>query len=463
MSLLHAVRIASSALLVLGLFLGVAAAQIPATDDSYTSSSSPSNNYGSQSSLDVIGPGVNSYIRFDLTALPAGLTGSNVGKATVRLNVDGVTSSGTFDVYEVTKSWAEGTITYNNAPPLGAKVTSGVMIPTSKRNFIDVDVTQAMQDWLNGVQGNYGIALVPSSGSSISVSFDSKENTSTSHDPELTVSLISAGPQGPAGPAGQQGPAGATGPAGAAGPQGAAGAPGSVGPTGAQGSQGLQGAQGAVGPQGPVGINNRGAWSQSNSYNVTDAVTDAGSFWLAVAATSANTASPNTSCEPSQPACAVDWQLLASALPSLNTLNGLPCSIGSTAGTVALGFAGNGVVTLTCNPPPPPPPPNANCSTAVNLLSTLSSGSSAFVSGDLTPAGYSEWYVFTWLNSSQATLTLTGGSGLQFDVDTSCAGTTVVSAATGAATLTTSGTYYLRIYGANSSVTGAWTMSVAVQ
>jgi hypothetical protein len=54
----------------------------------------------------------------------------------------------------------EGTITYSNAPPLGTKVSSGVMIPTSKRNFIDVDVTQAVQDWLGGTQANYGIALV---------------------------------------------------------------------------------------------------------------------------------------------------------------------------------------------------------------------------------------------------------------------------------------------------------------
>lgn len=194
----RALRMGLYAALFLGLFLGLAAAQIPATDDSYTASSNPNSNYGSQSMLDVIGPGVNSYVRFDLTALPAGLTGSNVSKATVRLNVNGVTTSGTFDVYEVTKSWTEGSITYNNAPVLGTKVNSAVMIPTSKRNFIDVDVTQALQDWLNGVQGNYGIALVPTSGSSISVSFDSKENTSTSHDPELTVSLISAGPPGQA-------------------------------------------------------------------------------------------------------------------------------------------------------------------------------------------------------------------------------------------------------------------------
>src|SRR5437868_8108099 len=117
-----------------GLYLGVASAQIPATDDSYTASSSPGSNYGTQSGINVIGPGVNGYVRFDLAALPAGLTSSNVSKATMRLNINGVTSSGTFDVYLVTKSWTEGAITYNNAPTLGTKVASAIMITTSKRN-----------------------------------------------------------------------------------------------------------------------------------------------------------------------------------------------------------------------------------------------------------------------------------------------------------------------------------------
>src|SRR6266571_948078 len=137
-----------------------AAAQIPATDDSYTASSSASGNFGNQSMLNVIGPGVNSYIRFDLTAMPAGLTSSNVSKATLRLNINGVTTSGTFDVYLVTSSWTEGVLTYSKAPTLGAKVASGVMITASKRNFVDVDVTSAVQAWFASLNAspNYGVA-----------------------------------------------------------------------------------------------------------------------------------------------------------------------------------------------------------------------------------------------------------------------------------------------------------------
>jgi hypothetical protein len=45
---------------------------------------------------------------------------------------------------------------------------------------------------------------------------------------------------------------------------------------------------------------------------VNDAVSDAGSYWLALVPSSANTATPNSSCEPSQPGCTAYWQLLAS-------------------------------------------------------------------------------------------------------------------------------------------------------
>src|SRR5690242_9971586 len=135
-------------IVVLAFVAQFAAAQIPATDDGYTASSSPSSNFGSSSQLNVIGPGVNRYIRFDLMALPAVLNSANVSKATLRLNVNGVTSAGTFDVYLVTKAWTEGALTFNNGPTLGTKVASAVMVTASKRNFVDVDVTTAVQAWL---------------------------------------------------------------------------------------------------------------------------------------------------------------------------------------------------------------------------------------------------------------------------------------------------------------------------
>ena len=301
------VRRAMLALVLATLFAVGAAAQIPATDDSFVTSSSPKSNYGTLPNLVVIGPGVNSYIRFDLTTLPEGLTSYNISKATVRLYIDGVTISGTFDVYLVTSPWSEGSLTYNTAPSLsGTKLNiSPISVPASKRSFIDVDVTVAVQAW-QGQSPNYGIALVPSSGSSISVSFDSKENTSTSHDPELSVTLVSAGPQGPAGPAGAAGPQGPVGPVG---PPGSTGATGSVGPQGPAGPMGLQGPQGATGLTGPAGANGTGfnfrqAFDNTAAYAVNDVVTFNGSTYVAIAAsTGPNNPTPNTN--------STAWSLMA--------------------------------------------------------------------------------------------------------------------------------------------------------
>jgi hypothetical protein len=207
-------------------------------------------------------------------------------------------------------------------------------------SFVVVDVTQLVKNWLNGSANggldNNGIALVASTSMTLLV-IDSRKNVVTSHEPKLQIVLVNGGPQGPQGLVGPPGPQGNPGP------------------------QGMIGATGATGPQGPIGINNRGTWtastlykqndavsdassfwltliqnqasepsvnnpnwqllaaginnrgpwSASSSYNVNDVLTDGGSFWLALVSTSASTATPNTSCRPSQAACAADWQLLA--------------------------------------------------------------------------------------------------------------------------------------------------------
>jgi len=175
------------------------------TDDANTSSSFPTTNFGSSIAL-IVCSGSNTYIKFSTANLGSGLTGSNVSKATLTLYVDAVLTSGTMDVYQVNGSWSEGKITYNSAPALGTKLFSAVSV--NKTGYLSLDVTPTLQAWLNGTLANNGIALVPTSGSGISVSFDSKENIFTSHTAQLNLVLLSAGPQGIQGPIGPQGPTG---------------------------------------------------------------------------------------------------------------------------------------------------------------------------------------------------------------------------------------------------------------
>ncbi len=94
--------------------------------------------------------------------------------------------------------------------------------------------------------------------------------------------------------------AGLPGSAGGQGATGATGAPGSQGPAGAVGAPG---ATGATGAQGAIGMNFRGAWSAAARYGLNDAVTFAGSTYLA--------SSGNSNQEPDQYPQA--WAVVAEA------------------------------------------------------------------------------------------------------------------------------------------------------
>ena len=197
-------------------FLGALSFGQVLTDDANTQSGFPTKNFGGSIAL-IVAPGSNAYVRFNLASLGS-VNESNISKATLVVYVDAILASGTMDVYQVNGAWAEGSITWNTAPSLGTLIASSV--PVSKTGYLSLDVTATMQAWLNGSLANNGLALVPSPGSHLAASFDSKENILTSHSPQLPTLLMSVGPAGPAGPVG---PIGLTGPAGPAGPQGPAG------------------------------------------------------------------------------------------------------------------------------------------------------------------------------------------------------------------------------------------------
>jgi outer membrane lipoprotein-sorting protein len=201
------------------------------------------------------------FVKFDFSTLPTGTTGNSIANAALRLYVSNVGTAGSFNVQTVNGAWNELIITNANAPTLGSSVVSAIPVATAN-TFVSVDITTAVKNWLNGVVVNNGLALVANT-SATSFSFDTKENTNTSHAATLEITLIGPtgpqgpiGPQGPAGPQGLmglQGPAGATGPAGPAGAKGAIGATGPIGPTGPIGLTGSTGTTGSTGPQGAIG------------------------------------------------------------------------------------------------------------------------------------------------------------------------------------------------------------------
>src|SRR5437764_593149 len=113
----------ATAVLVVALLVTFLASPQPAAaidalllDDAWTDSGSGNANHGDDANLVVTQGAKKSYLLFDFSNFPAGTTGSNVAQATLKLWVNSVTASGTVDVFPVTSTWAEETVTFNSAP-----------------------------------------------------------------------------------------------------------------------------------------------------------------------------------------------------------------------------------------------------------------------------------------------------------------------------------------------------------
>src|SRR6266516_8057898 len=239
--------------------------------------------FGAVKTLRIQGPPVRNgvrtaFIKFDLSALPPGTTGSEVTRATLMVFVNAVRVPGSLDVRQVSSAWRERTISGTNEPTLGATIASALLAPP-KNEFLMVDVTATVKDWLDDVAPNDGVALVANATDGVVVRLDSKENSKTGHAPLLDITLAgteaatkgptgatgstgatgatgmtgATGATGATGPTGGTGPTGPTGASGDTGPTGAAGAPGATGPTGSTGATGDTGPTGATGDTGPTG------------------------------------------------------------------------------------------------------------------------------------------------------------------------------------------------------------------
>jgi len=171
---------------LLSLLLSVwstARAQITPLGDAFTNSAAATTNYGSSTLLYVDGATAVTYLQFDLASIPAT---ASVSQATLKLYVNAVTTAGSFNVDYVNSAWAENTIDASNAPPLGTTIASQVSLTTADKNqYVLINVTAAVQAWLSGNETNNGIALVANG--TFNATFDSKENTTTSHPAELDI------------------------------------------------------------------------------------------------------------------------------------------------------------------------------------------------------------------------------------------------------------------------------------
>jgi hypothetical protein len=194
------------------------AATINVAADTSVSSSNATVNYGSVAVLSV-GDGASALIAFDLSSLPAGLTASNIEKATLTVFVHKPNMAGSLDLAQVTAPWSEALVTYNNRPTAAAAIQS---VPVSaSESYVTFDITLLVRQWVIGSAENYGVEISASAGQAgtgTMVDLDSKESTTTSHSAFIDITLVSMGPQGAPGTPGKTGDTGAIGPQGPPGP-----------------------------------------------------------------------------------------------------------------------------------------------------------------------------------------------------------------------------------------------------
>ncbi len=197
------------------------------TGDTQINSAATSTNYGTSTTL-TISPTSSGLMQFYITdLLPSGTTAEQVLKARLIVFPDALVTAGTVNLYEVTSTWSESSVTYATKPTIAGTAAASTHFG-GKNSFHEFDVTTLVQSWITTPASNFGVELKASG--TTNVTLDSKENTTTSHPAVLEIVL--------------------SGPAGLTGPTGAKGATGATGPTGPKGATG---ATGATGPQGPAG------------------------------------------------------------------------------------------------------------------------------------------------------------------------------------------------------------------
>jgi len=204
------------------------AVQLPVIADTYLAATSQ----GAAVSVNI-NPSNKGLLQFDLSALPAGTTSSNVAKATLVFFTNNLSTAGAIQVSPIASAWAEGSVNAATAPLIHAPLATSAAV-SRNTNYFAVDVTSLVLNWVDMPASNFGLALSPVTTAAFSI--DAKEAYNTSHAAYIDLEL--------------KGPAGAVGATGKTGPAGPQGIPGPIGPTGPAGPAG---AAGPAGPTGPAG------------------------------------------------------------------------------------------------------------------------------------------------------------------------------------------------------------------
>ena len=156
---------------------------VTATDDSYTSSTRRTTNFGNADKLVVGRTGTEtrvSYVKFTTGALPAGAV---VNGARLTLPLESRPVAAKLSLYPVTGAWAEGKVTAAAAPALGAAIAS--ITPKNTDTALTFDLSKVVKK-----AGTYSFALKSASTTDVTRLRSLEYGDDKSGGPELTVSYV---------------------------------------------------------------------------------------------------------------------------------------------------------------------------------------------------------------------------------------------------------------------------------
>ncbi|MEZ5405844.1 MAG: DNRLRE domain-containing protein [Verrucomicrobiia bacterium] len=120
------------------------------------------------------------YLKFDNCALPAGLTGDNIGKAVLRIYACKTRKTCSISVVPIQAPWTEQDI---RGPFILSNLAVNCKIER-KKAYQSLDVTDIVKAWMSGQLPNYGLAI---KGERSALAFlDTKENQKTGNSAVLS-------------------------------------------------------------------------------------------------------------------------------------------------------------------------------------------------------------------------------------------------------------------------------------
>jgi len=161
------------------------------SDDTYVCADDATGNYGNSSRLKV---GKNNgddqyekiaYLKFDLSSIPDGAV---IISATLKL-YDETSVSINIKVYRVAEDWSESDINWNNKPSFDESYTYASVNSGGSGSWFEADITELVEEWLNGTYNNYGVALRAPSSNAYD-QFYSKEDSDSSKHPRLVIEYV---------------------------------------------------------------------------------------------------------------------------------------------------------------------------------------------------------------------------------------------------------------------------------